>query len=70
MFMRKPRHKVFDYTPRHYKPEEDEDERRKRRLGFQRTRKYIKSKNSGRIWMYVAIILAIIYLIVKFQKIG
>jgi hypothetical protein len=40
MLMKKPRHRIFDYTPRHYKPEEDKTERRKRRLGFSRQRKY------------------------------
>ena len=29
MLMKRPRHRVFDYPPRFYKPEEDEKERKK-----------------------------------------
>lgn len=51
MFMKKPRHRVFDYTPQYYDPETDEElkekERRKRRLGFRsaKTRHKIKTRN-------------------------
>ena len=34
IFHKKPKNRVFDYEPRFYNPEEDEDERRKRRLKF------------------------------------
>jgi len=27
MLMKKPRHRIFDYPPRFYKPEEDDNER-------------------------------------------
>jgi len=34
MLMKKPQHRIFDYPPRFYKPEQDKGERRKRKLGF------------------------------------
>ncbi len=36
MFMRKPQHKPFEYTPRYYDPKKDEDARRRRRIHFER----------------------------------
>ena len=63
MFMKKPRHRIFDYAPRHYKPEDDKAERRKRRLGFSRQRKY-KSRQRSPIILLVIVAL-IIYLILK-----
>jgi len=42
--MKRPRHRVFDYPFRFYKPEEDEQERRKRKLGFTSYRKYKHQK--------------------------
>jgi hypothetical protein len=63
MFMKKPQHRVFDYTPRHYKPENDESERRKRRLGFSRQRKY-KSRQKSPIILFVLVAI-IIYFVLK-----
>ncbi|MCH9030321.1 MAG: hypothetical protein IH819_12110 [Bacteroidetes bacterium] len=63
MFMKKPNHRIFDYTPRYYKPEDDRNARTKRRLGFSRQRKY-KSRQRSPIILLV-IIAIIIYLILK-----
>jgi len=63
MFMKKPRHRIFDYTPRHYKPEEDRAKRMKRRLGFSRQRKYKSRQRSPIILLIVVAI--VIYLILK-----
>ena len=63
MLMKKPSHRVFDYTPRHYKPEDDKAERRKRRLGFSRQRK-VKSRQKSPI-VFLVIIAIIIYLVLK-----
>lgn len=65
MLMKKPRHRVFDYPPRFYKPEKDEQEKRKKRLGFQSYRKFSHRKKSPVIW--IVFILLIVYLIVKFS---
>ncbi|MBN1447021.1 MAG: hypothetical protein JXA28_03750 [Bacteroidetes bacterium] len=37
MFMRKPQHRQFEYTPRYYDPRKDEEARRRRRIQFERT---------------------------------
>jgi len=62
MFMKKPRHRVFDYSPRFYKPEEDEKERQKRRLGFSRQRKVHSKKRNPLIWLVLVIVIVYIYL--------
>ena len=64
MFFKKTRHRVFDYTPRFYDPEKDEIERRKRKLKFSSNRSIKRKTKSPVIW--IAIIIMIIYLIVKF----
>jgi hypothetical protein len=64
MFFNKPRHRVFDYPPRFYNPQTDETERRKKRLGFTRQRRYRGKKRSPIIWL--VFILAVIYLFFKF----
>jgi hypothetical protein len=63
MLMKKPSHRVFDYTPRHYKLEDDKSEIRKRRLGFSRQRKF-KSRQKSPI-IFLVIIAIIIYLVLK-----
>ena len=62
MFMRKPRHRIFDYTPRFYKPEEDPVEKKKRKLGFTRRSKYIRKKKSPVLWVVLLILVLYIYL--------
>ena len=69
MFMKRPKHKVFEYIPRFYNPEEDEElkerERRKRRLGFRRNMKIKRRRGSTVI--YLGLIILIIYLFLKFN---
>jgi ATP/ADP translocase len=62
MFFKKPPHRIFDYTPRFYKPEEDKDEKRKKRLGFRRQSKIQRKKRSPFIWLLLVIIAVYIYL--------
>jgi hypothetical protein len=63
MLMKKPRHRVFDYIPRHYTPETDETEKKKRRLGFSRHRK-MKSRQQSPLILFVIIAL-VIFIILK-----
>ena len=63
MFMKKPRHRVFDYPPRFYKPDEDPQEKLKKRLGFQSYRKFKQRKKSPIIW--IVFIIAVIFIIIK-----
>jgi uncharacterized membrane protein YvbJ len=66
MFMKKPRHRIFDYTPRFYDPETDPLERKKRQLGFRTQRKNISRKKSPVLW--IALILVIIFILLKLQN--
>jgi hypothetical protein len=63
MLMKRPRHRIFDYPFRHYKPEEDEQERRKRKLGFTSYRKYTRKKKNPVLWL--VFILAVLFIIYK-----
>lgn len=62
MFFKKTPHRVFDYTPRFYKPEDDKDEKLKRKLGFRRQMKMNRKKKSPMIWLLLVIIAVYIYL--------
>lgn len=65
MFIKKPRHRIFDYPPRFYKPETDEKEKKKRKLGFSRQRKFIGKKRSPVLWLLFVI--AVIYIVLKLK---
>lgn len=65
MFMKKPSHKRFDYQPRFYKPELDEEEKRKRRLGFRSTLR--KSRNSTIPWPYIIMLMIILFIFLKYN---
>jgi len=66
MFMKKPSHRIFDYTPQFYKPEEDETEKKKKQLGFRRQIKTIRAKKrSPMIWIIIAIIIVLVFLKLK-----
>ena len=62
MFIKKPRHRIFDYTPRFYRPEDDKDEKLKRKLGFRRQLKTNRKKRSPIIWMIFVVVAIFIYL--------
>jgi ATP/ADP translocase len=62
MFFKKTPHRIFDYTPRFYKPEDDKDEKLKRKLGFRRQMKMNRKKKSPLIWLLLIIIAVYIYL--------
>jgi uncharacterized membrane protein (DUF106 family) len=62
MFFKKAPHRVFDYTPRFYKPGDDKDEKLKRKLGFRRQMKMNRKKKSPMIWLLLIIIAVYIYL--------
>lgn len=66
MLMKRPRHRLFDYPPRFYKPEDDEKEKKKRKLGFSRQRKFKHRKRSPVFW--IVLLMFIIYLLLKLNK--
>ncbi len=65
MLMKKPRHRIFDYTPRFYDPGTDPAVKKKRRLGFSKKRKYNNKRKSPVIWL--VLVLLLVYLILKLQ---
>lgn len=67
MFFKRSKNKRFEYMPRFYVPEHDEEERRKRRLGFRQFRKYNK-KGTNKIIFWALAILLIIWFIVKYYN--
>lgn len=70
LFMKQPKHKVFDYPPQYYRPEEDEElkdeERRRRKLGFRTSRARHKVKNKRQLY-YIILFGIILYLYFMFS---
>jgi len=60
--MKKTKNKVFEYQPRFYKPEEDEVERRKRKLKFRSNQSLRKKSRSPIIWIVIIGIVIFVYL--------
>jgi hypothetical protein len=64
LFLKRPKHRSFDYTPRFYDPEKDQNEERKKRLKF-RYNRISKRKTTSPIY-YLIIVLVIIFLYMRF----
>jgi len=62
MFIKRPKHRIFDYSPRFYNPENDPVEKRKKKLGFKRQLKSIRKKRSPVIWILFIVVVIYIYL--------
>jgi hypothetical protein len=61
MFMKRPSYRSFDYIPRYYKPEEDEENRRRWRLNV----KFRSQRKMGRkrpVILYLGILALAIYM--------
>ncbi len=67
MFIKKAKHRVFDYQPRYYDPSKDENEKRKRKLGFRSNLR--RNSNKKSLIMLIIMILFILYLFLTFNKI-
>ena len=65
MFVKKPSHRKFEYQPRHYKPQMDEDEKRKRRLGF--SSGYRNKTTTKMPYAYIIMLAIIVYVFLKFN---
>ncbi len=66
MLMKRPKNRKFEYIPRFYNPENDIDERRKRKLGFRNYRKYQK-RGASSIIIWAVVILIILWFIIKYN---
>ncbi len=69
MFFRRPNHKIFDYTPRFYDPDKDEElkklERRKQKLGFRNSRSRQKMRIKSPIY-YLVLLVILVFIYLKF----
>ncbi|MCS7228559.1 MAG: hypothetical protein RMJ81_02525 [Candidatus Kryptonium sp.] len=69
MFFKRPQHLRFEYIPRYYKPEKDEElkrkERLKRSLKFQRVGISERKRRSLIWWLIVAGIVFYLYLVLS-----
>jgi hypothetical protein len=61
MFMRKPTYRNFDYIPRFYKPEEDEENRRRWRLNV-KFRSQRKASRKRPVILYLGILALAVYM--------
>ncbi len=72
MFFRRTQHKIFDYTPRFYDPEKDEElkklEKRKQRLGFRNSRVRQKIRIKSPLY-YLILLVIIVFIYLKFSGI-
>lgn len=62
MFMKRPKHRIFDYPSRFYKPEDDIIERKKRKLGFKRARKHTQRRRSSLLWIVLFFLAVLTYI--------
>ncbi len=59
--MRKPSYRSFEYTPRYYKPEEDEETRRRWRLNVKfRSQRKVSRKRP--VIIYLGVLALVIYM--------
>lgn len=58
LFLKRPKYREFDYQPRYYTPEEDQVEKRKKRLKFRYNRTV--KKKGGKMYTYLVLFVAII----------
>lgn len=72
MLAKRPQHRKFDYTPRFYDPDKDQElkkaERRKRRLGFRTARAKNKFKIKSPIY-YLVLLIVMVLIYLKFTGI-
>ena len=65
MFIKKPSHRKFEYSPKYYKPELDEEEKRKRRLGFRS--KFREKTSPKKPILFIGMFLIILYIFLKYN---
>lgn len=62
LFLKRPKHCSFDYTPRFYDPEKDKSEDRKKRLKFRYNRASKRKTTSPIIFLVLAVVVVFLYL--------
>jgi hypothetical protein len=61
MFMRRPSYRQFEYLPRYYKPEDDEEQRRRWRMNV-KFRSQRKRRGKRPVILYLAVLALVIYM--------
>lgn len=64
MFMRKPQYRRFEYTPRYYDPNKDENERRRRRFRFERPPR----RKSHKPMIIIALMFILVYMLYSYLQ--
>ncbi len=67
MLFKRAKHRVFDYPPRHYKPEQDESEKRKKKLDLEIKRSRVIQRRKSPL-KFIIVIALLIYLLIELQK--
>lgn len=62
MLMKRPKHRVFDYTPRFYKPEHDEINKKRKKMNFNSVKNFQRKKRIPVIWLVLVVLLIYLYL--------
>jgi uncharacterized membrane protein (DUF106 family) len=65
MFIKKPTHRKFNYEPRYYNPEKDEELKRKQKLGFRS--KYRVKTSTKKPFAYIIMLAIILYIFLKYN---
>jgi len=65
MLIKKPSHRIFDYQPRYYKPENDNKEKIRKRLRFTQRIK-TKRRNLNLIY-YIVLLIIVIFVYFKLR---
>ncbi|MCS7054002.1 MAG: hypothetical protein NZM09_09765 [Ignavibacterium sp.] len=68
MLMKRPTYRRFEYIPRFYNPDKDEQERRKRKLGFRNYRRFDRRKGVNKIIIWAIAIIIIAWFISKYSN--
>jgi len=62
MLVKRPKHRVFDYPPRFYKPTKDELNKKRRKVQFNSVRKFQRRKKNTVVWAVFVLLVIYIYL--------
>ena len=65
MFIKKPLYCKFEYQPKHYNPDRDNESKRKRKLGFRSN--YRNKTTTKKPLAYIVMLAIILYIFLKYN---
>ncbi len=68
MLTRLAKHRSFSYEPRYYKPEKDEQERRRQRIKFRRPRHRSRRASTVGLFVLLAFVVYLLHLLSQLGK--